>query len=429
MKTFKVYTLGCKVNQYDSQAIREQLEGIGLTELGNGKKADCYIVNTCTVTQSADKQSRYLLRAAKRQNPSAKIIATGCYAHSNAEDIKRIGGVDLILNNDDKQRIAEFVFDNKSIQIGSFEISDFKSHTRAFVKIQDGCNNFCSFCKVPFVRGRSRSRNPDSIIEEINRLSDRGYKEIVLTGICIGDYGRDLQSKIDLVDLIAEIEKIKEILRIRISSIEAKDITDKLIKAMRSSKKLCPHLHIPFQSGDNKILKLMNRRDTRESYLELVRKLRKNIRNLAITCDIMIGFVGEEENNFSNTLEFLKRVKPARIHIFTFQARDKTPLANSKSNIASEILKQRYLRIKELSDKLGLNLRKNLLNKNLEILFEDRKDGFWRGYSNNYLLTYLERNAKLSLENKLRKIKIYNCSHSILFSKKERLIKPKCQKK
>lgn len=418
INTFKIYTLGCKVNQYESQAIREQLEGIGFRESDNGKNASYCIINTCTVTESADKESHYLIRKARRENPLGKIVVTGCYAHSNPEDIKEINSVDLIVDNDNKQRIAEFIFpDGKVDHSHNFEISYFKSHTRAFVKIQDGCNNFCSFCKVPYVRGRSRSRAIVSIIEEVKRLRDKGYKEIVLTGICLGDFGKDFAKKIDIVDLIEEIEKIEGILRIRLSSIEAKDISDRLIRKMKTSKKLCPHLHIPFQSGDNKILKLMNRRDSREGYLKLVKKLRRNIRDLAITADIMIGFLNESDEQFSHTLDFLKKIKPSRIHIFTFQPRDGTPLANFMNNIGKNVLKQRYLRLKALSDKLSLKFRKKLLGKKLKILFEKRKNGIWQGYTNNYILTALDRDAKLFLGNKFKEVKVEKVTASILYSR------------
>jgi len=420
MKTFKIYTLGCKVNQYDSQAIREQLERLGFEELNNGKKADYCIINTCTVTRNADRESRYLIRLAKRRNPFAKIVVTGCYAHSNAREIQRLNNADLILDNDQKQKIAYFISEDKIIKNSKpFEISDFKSHTRAFVKIQDGCNNFCSFCKVPYVRGRSRSRDFSSIIDEIKRLSSKGYKEIVLTGICLGDYGKDFEKNIDLVDLIEEIEKNEDIVRIRLSSIEAKDVSDKLIKKMKISKKLCPHLHIPFQSGDNKILKLMNRRDTKENYIRLIGKLKKNIRDLAITADIMFGFPGEDERSFSNTLDLLKKVKPSKVHIFTFQPRDKTPLANCQDSIPGKILKQRYERLRALSDELGLKFRRRFLNKRMEILFEDKKNGFWRGYSKNFLLTYINQNVKLLLDNKLTQVKIVGSNALILFSRLE----------
>jgi len=417
MNTFKIYTLGCKVNQYDSQVMRESLRQAGLAELTNGRKADFCIINTCTVTINADKQSRYLIRKAKRDNPKAKIVVTGCYAHSNAQDIRKISGADLILDNDSRNRILDFIIPGQNFSIGpDCGISGFGGHTRAFVKAQDGCNNFCSFCKVPYARGRSRSRKLNSIIEEARRLSGNGYKEIVLTGICLGDFGRDLDKSVDLVDLINGIENVDGILRIRLSSIEAKDVTDRLVKKMKTSAKLCPHLHIPFQSGDDKILKAMNRRDTRKDYLKLARKLKKNVKNIGISCDIMIGFPGEGEEEFRNTLDFLKKVEPMRAHIFCFQPRDLTPLANVKSGITTQELKRRFTVIKELTDDLALKFKKRFLNYKMDILFEDKKDGFWRGYSPNYLLTYLKTGGKLNLNNQLVKVRINGIGCSNLYA-------------
>ncbi len=342
---------------------------------------------------------------------------TGCYAHSNAGDIRKIKGVDLILDNDNKHRIAEFLFPQRNLSLDSpFEVSEFQGHTRAFVKIQDGCDNFCSFCKVPYARGRSQSREFNSIINEARRLSDNGYKEIVLTGICLGDFGKDLNERKDLTDLINGLEKLNRILRIRLSSIEAKDITDKLIEKMKTSKKLCPHLHIPFQTGDNKILKLMHRKDTRERYLNLVKKLKANIKDIGISCDIMIGFPGEGKKEFSNTLDFLKKVKPMRVHIFPFQPRDLTPLQNVANNIAVTEIKRRYNAIKALTHNLSLQFKRRFLNRQIEVLFEDKKDGFWRGYSSNYLLTCLNNSDKLNLNNQLVKVKVKNINISNLYA-------------
>jgi len=407
MNTFKIYTLGCKANQYDSQQIREGFKKAGFKELENGRKSDYYIINTCTVTTNADRQSRYLIRRARRDNPSAKVIATGCYAHSNAKDIKRIKGVDLILDNENKYRILDFILPRRKFSINPDSgIKEFQGHTRVFVKVQDGCDNFCSFCKVPYVRGRSCSRNFNSIIQEARNLSENGYKEIVLTGICLGDFGKDLGEGRDLVDLIDEIESLDGVSRIRLSSIEAKDVTDKLIKKMRLSKKLCPHLHIPFQSGDNKVLKLMNRRDTKRGYLKLAEKLKANVKDIAISCDIMIGFPGEGQREFANTLDFLKKVKPARVHIFPFQARDLTPLENARNNITAVEMKRRFNAMQSLTNELALQFKKRFLNRRLEVLFEDEKDGFWRGYSQNYLLTFVKSNDNINISNRIVKVKI-----------------------
>lgn len=394
------------------------MERAGFKESENGSKADYYIVNTCTVTSSADRQSRYLIRSSKRKNPSGCVVVTGCYAHSNRDDIKKIKEADLILDNIEKQSIANFILPgNRRFKAGPFEISDFKSHTRAFVQIQDGCNNFCSFCKVPFVRGRSRSRQLTSIVKEVRRLRDKGYKEVVLTGICLGDYGKSISPKIDLVNLIDELEGIEGILRIRLSSIEAKDVSRRLIDKMKTSEKLCPHLHVPFQSGDNKILKLMNRRDTREGYLRLIERLKKSIKDLSITADIMIGFLEEKDENFLNTLDFLKEVVPSRVHIFTFQPRDGTLLSNCQIGIPPEVIKQRYSRLKEFSESLGLRFRSKYVNKRLRILFEKKEDGLWKGYSDNYIKTCLKADHKLSLTNTLKEVLVTDAGPQCLFSR------------
>jgi len=412
-KTFKIHTLGCKVNQYDSQVIREQLERAGLKEITDDKKADFCIINTCTVTSSADRQSRYLVRLANRQNPNARIIVTGCYAHANADDLKDMKGVDLILNNFKKDKIASHISTGVVDKTKVIGINNFKGHTRAFVKVQDGCNNFCSFCKVPYVRGRSKSRDLPSIIAEIRGLARNGYKEVVLTGICLGDYGKDLDKKIGLVDLINEIEKIRDIYRIRISSIEAKDVSDRLIKKMSSSDKLCPHLHIPFQSGDDHILKQMNRPDTRKNYLRLIEKLRKKVRDFAVSCDIMIGFPGEDEKKFNSTVSLLKKVIPSRAHIFTFNPRDLTKFSGYNSQIPMNVLDERFELLKTISGNLACKFNEQFINKEKIVLFENIKSGLWRGHTDNYLEVITR--AKSDLSGELIKVKITQLRDKLLF--------------
>jgi len=244
MKTVKFYTLGCKVNQYDTQSIRERFIQRGFKELSDGKPANVYVINTCTVTHKADSESVGFIRKAKRENPKSKLIITGCLVEKDSVSLSKIKGIDAIIS---KRFFPE-------------SISDFRGRTRAFLKIQDGCNNFCSYCKVTLVRGRSRSRSLEDIIKEANCLVKKGFKELVLTGINLGSYGKDFAQKITIVDVIEALEQIKGLLRIRLSSIEAADVSDELINKISESKKLCRHLHIPIQSGDNKILKKMNRR-------------------------------------------------------------------------------------------------------------------------------------------------------------------------
>ena len=264
MKTIKFYTLGCKVNQYETQAIREKFLRNGYSETTNNKIADTYIINTCTVTQKADLGSLSIIRKAKKENPKAVIIATGCLTELDKDRIKQISDSIKIIKNKDKFKISQS------------SISDFKGHARGFLKIQDGCENHCSYCKVPLVRGHSKSKPLTEVLKEARTLVGNGFKEIVLTGICLGAYGRDLNPKISLAGVISGLEEISALLRIRLSSIEARDISDELIRALSLSKKFCRHLHIPLQSGDDTILKKMNRNYTSKEYFELIKKIKKS---------------------------------------------------------------------------------------------------------------------------------------------------------
>lgn len=418
LRTFKILTLGCKVNQYDSQLIREQLEEVGLRESESRFKADCYVINTCTVTRSADSQSRNLIRSAQRENPTARIVVTGCYAHLNADTIQAIDGVGLILNNDDKLALCEHLFPQlkKLAPAADAGIGNFKGHTRAFVKVQDGCDNFCSFCKVPYVRGRSRSRPLEAIVREAKKLSQNGYKEIVLTGVCLGDYGRKFEPRRDIVDVLEALERIEGIERIRLSSIEACDISGRLISKMQSSKKLCNHLHIPFQSGDGRILKAMNRRDSRQAYIDLVRRLKRSVPDIGISADIMIGFPGEREKEFQNTLDFVREVMPMRVHIFRFSPRDFTKLAQGGIRLSSGVLKERYRLLKEQSDKASAAFKQRFRNQAVEVLFEEIKNGFWQGYSRNYLLVSV-KNKGFNLSNTTARVVIEKIGPSQVYAK------------
>ncbi|MEK6715758.1 MAG: MiaB/RimO family radical SAM methylthiotransferase, partial [Candidatus Omnitrophota bacterium] len=290
MKTIKFYTLGCKVNQYDTQLIREQFIRAGFKELDNGLPADVYVVNTCTVTHRADKDSLKFIRKAEKENPYADILVTGCLAELDEVKISNSNNKITLVKNKHKESIlsyinplfvqAKYKQDSKHDCAG---ISYFTGHTRAFLKIQDGCDNFCSYCKVPYVRGSPRSKAISEIVIEAEKLVESGFKEVVLCGVCLGAYGKDLVPQSNLVSVIKRLEEISGLLRIRLSSIEPKDVNDALIKELQSSDKLCPHLHIPLQSGDDDVLKAMNRNYARTEYLNLVNKIRKFIPDIAIT--------------------------------------------------------------------------------------------------------------------------------------------------
>ncbi len=399
MKTVKFFTLGCKVNQYDTQSIRERFVNAGFKEIDNGRKADTYVINTCTVTSIADRKSRYFIHYAYRQNPKARIIVTGCYTALDSDEIAKIPGVTHIIKNQDKDRILELLNEHNELsEQNEIGISNFSGHTRAFLKIQDGCNNFCSYCKVPRVRGASRSRPLDEIVQEANRLAKNGFKEIVLCGICLGSYGKDLQSQKNLVEVIEALEKIEGLLRIRLSSIEAGDISDELIQKMAQSKKLCQHLHIPIQSGDNEILKKMNRNYCREDYLNLIKKIKNSIPEIAITTDVLVGFPGEREDNFQNTVNLIGEIVPLRAHIFPYSKRLGTPAAILKDKINPLVIKERILQLASMSKKCALAYRKRFLNKDRDVLIEERPKEdkkYWEGYTDNYIKVRVKSDKNL----------------------------------
>ncbi len=398
MKTVKFYTLGCKVNQYDTQSIREQFERAGFKELENSHPADVYVINTCTVTQKADAESLGFIRRARRENPKAKIIVTGCLVELDAKKIRQIKGVNRIIKNKNK---------NKILPKGKGITTYFKGHTRAFLKIQDGCDNFCSYCKVPLVRGASKSRPLTEIVDEAKQLVKNGYKEIVLTGICLGSYGRDLVPRIGLIDVIVVLEKIDGLWRIRLSSIEAGDVSDELIKKMSQSKKLCRHLHIPIQSGDDEILKKMNRKYTHKSYLGLINIIKKAVPGVAITTDVLVGFPGEGENNFQNTVRLVKKIMPLRVHIFPFSSREGTAAANLKDEINPQIIKERIARLKDITEGLSLKYRRQFLGKKIDVLVEGCskiKPDYLEAYTDNYIKVLIKGDS--GLKNKLVCVKL-----------------------
>lgn len=414
MPTIKFHTLGCKVNQYETQAIREACLKRGFKELRNGK-ADCYVINTCTVTSAADRKSREHIYRSIRENPKARVLVTGCYVEKDKNQIAEIEGIDLIIPNGQKNNIADILSSKKikssssdSQKFTDLEISSFSDHDKAFIKIQDGCDNHCSYCKVSVVRGRSRSRDFQSILKEAERLIKNGFQEIVLTGICLGAYGRDLKQRGDLVGLINVIEKLDGDFRIRLSSIDAKDVTDSLIDKIANSKKMCRHLHIPFQSGDNAVLRKMNRKYTAESYARLVKKIRRQIPQIAITTDIMIGFPSETEKRFKNTVKFLNEVRPSRVHIFPFSPREHTPAFRFGDRIDGNTTKVRMVVLQNLAREISYEYRKKFLHKTLEVLVEqqiDQETGFLQGYTDNYIKTFIN-SKKPILGNKLKKVKI-----------------------
>ena len=384
---FFLKTYGCKVNQYESQVIREGLLSKGYEETDNIEDAGLCLVNTCTVTGKADKKCRETLRGMKRKNPGARVIAMGCYVEADAEAVKVIDDTIEVLGNSEKLKLN---IDNS--------ISSFKGHTRVFIKVQDGCNNFCSYCKVPIVRGRSRSKSPEEILKEAKVLIDNGYKELVLTGICLGDFGKYSYKDTSLTMLVRKISEIKNDFRIRLSSIELPDVTDELINEMMSSKKLCHHLHIPLQGGDDGILREMNRKYTVTDFISRVEYIRSKMPDIGITTDVIVGFPGESESNFKNTINAIERIKPSRTHIFTYSPRQGTKASMLKDDIPSKIKKRRMETLKIIADKLGREFKDSLAQKEHRVLVEnsmDRLTGMLCGYTDNYVKVLVDGSDEL----------------------------------
>lgn len=388
-------TLGCKVNQYETELIREQLLNAGFEEPPSNYPADIYVINTCTVTQKADSESRRLIRLARKENPNCRVMVTGCYAELDKDEIEKVANDLIIVKNSKKSEILQYLMNNEpqTTPLGCTPqgwmpvISRFEGRTKAFIKIQDGCDNFCSYCKVPLVRGRSRSRNPQEIIAEIRKIISNGYKEIILTGICLGDWGRDLNLK--LSRLLDEIENnIDGEFRIRLSSIEPWYVSSELIQRIASSKKICRHLHIPMQSGDDGILKKMNRNFSSLDFVNLIERWRSFIPGAAFTTDILVGFPGEGEGQFSNTLKVVELTRPSRIHIFPFSRRKGTRAHAFEDTPPNRVVRDRINRLRYAADRLAVEYKRQFIGSQVDVLVETRRDkktGLLIGYTDTYI--------------------------------------------
>lgn len=372
MKSIRFFTLGCKANQYDTQSIREKFLSKHFQEAHKNSLPDYFLVNTCTVTASADQKSLSVIRKCLRVNPQAKVIVTGCLVEKDGLSLAGIKGKVLTIK---KSFFPE-------------GISSFDQHTRAFLKIQDGCSNFCTYCKVALVRGKERSKILKQVVAEAKKLAACGHREIVLTGICLGSYGKDLVPKKDLTDVIRELEKIKGLFRIRLSSIEAGDVSSKLVQCLKVSNKFCRHLHIPIQSGDDRILKSMNRKYTRSKYLNLINRLKRNVARISITTDCLVGFPGETEENFKNTLDLISKIMPLKVHVFPYSSRRQTKAAGFKNPVDPKIIKDRCIRLQAHVRKIRIKFMRKFINKKLSVLIEGQtKDypDFFEGLTDNYL--------------------------------------------
>lgn len=403
MPSIAFYTLGCKVNFYDTEAIWQLFKNEGYEQVDYEQTADVYLINTCTVTNTGDKKSRQIIRRAVRRNPNAIIAVTGCYAQTSPAEIMDIPGVDLVIGTQDRDKILPYV---KEIQesrapinavhnimknrvFEEMDVPDFTDRTRAFLKIQDGCNNFCTFCIIPWSRGLSRSRDPKSIITQAHQLVEAGYKEMVLTGIHTGGYGDDLE-QYDLSDLLMDLNKVDGLERIRISSIEASQIDEKMLDVLNRSSKMCRHLHIPLQAGDDTVLKRMRRKYTTEEFYHKMGLIRQAMPDVGITTDIIVGFPGESNEMFRNGYDLMKAIQFSEMHVFPYSKRTGTPAARMEDQVDEDIKNTRVHDLIDLSEQMQLHYAKKFVGDILEVIPEGIRKGSegsgkLQGFSDNYL--------------------------------------------
>ena len=384
------------------------------------EKADIYVINTCTVTNMSDRKSRQMLRRVREQNKDTIIVACGCYVQVAEEDLEKIEEIDLILGNNEKKKIVEYVENYMKNNEKMAEVEDvmhkrefvdfgdviYTEKTRAVIKIQDGCDRFCTYCIIPYARGRVRSRKPESIKTEIEKIAKEGIKEVVITGIHIASYGKDFKEDYKLIDLLEEINKIDGIERIRLGSIEPLIISEKFIKRLVKLEKVCHHFHLSLQSGCDETLKRMNRRYTTAEFTDIVERLRKYYNDVILTTDIIVGFPQESEEEFEKTYEFLKKVNFYKMHVFKYSQRKGTKAAVMAGQIDGNKKEERSQRLIQLSDENEKKYNEYYIGKEVDILFEEEKNGQYRGHTKNYILGVLENNEQHeNLENKIVKVK------------------------
>lgn len=399
-KKVSFITLGCKVNQYDSDAMRTLFIHRGYKPVEHSEVADVYIINTCSVTSIGDRKSRQVIRKIRRNNPDAVIAATGCYAQVAPEELEKMGDVDVIVGHQNRNKIVDYIEEAEKSEKTVNAVKDIMSireyenltvdpegevKARAFVKVQEGCDNYCTFCIIPYARGRLKSRKQEDAVDEIKKLIEKGYREVVLTGIHLGNYGKDLRNGTSLSTLVSELLKIPNLLRIRLGSIESVELSDELINIIKNEKRVCHHLHLPLQSGSDAVLKSMNRHYRLRQYKDLIAMLREKIPNLALTTDLIVGFPGETEENFKETLNTLHELKFSAIHVFPFSKRTGTPAAMYPNQITNEEKKKRVHRVQELEKKISKEFRSEFLNKIVHVLAENKKEEYFEGFSDEYI--------------------------------------------
>lgn len=426
MATVAFHTLGCKVNHYETEAIWQLFKENDYERVEFETNADVFIINTCTVTNTGDKKSRQVIRRAIRQNPDAVVCVTGCYAQTSPAEIMAIPGVDIVVGTQDRHKLISYIEDYKQSRqpingVGNImknrkyeelEVPYFTDRTRASLKIQEGCNNFCTFCIIPWARGLMRSRDPEQVVSQATTLVNSGYKEIVLTGIHTGGYGEDLKDY-NLAQLLRDLEQVENLERIRISSIEASQLTDEVIDVIDKSTKVVRHLHIPLQSGSDTVLKRMRRKYTMAHFSERLQKLHKALPGLAVTSDVIVGFPGETEEEFQETYDFIVKHQFSELHVFPYSMRTGTPAARMTDQIDEDVKNDRVHRLIELSDQLAKDYASKFDQTVLEVIPEEKgsSDGKLVGYADNYMKIEFEGDELLIGE--LVKVKVVTPSYPI----------------
>ena len=416
-KTVAFYTLGCKVNQYETNAMAEKFIKHGYEVKDFSEKADIYIINTCTVTNMADRKSRQMLRRVKEVNADGLIVACGCYAQVAKEELEKIPEIDLVYGVNEKNKILEYIEEYIDNHASKSRVSDvmnqkefldfgtttYTEKTRAVIKVQDGCDRFCTYCIIPFARGHIRSRKIESVVEEVKEIAKTGIKEIVITGIHVASYGREFEGNIGLIDLLEEIHKVDGIERIRLSSIEPVIITEEFISRLTKLNKICDHFHLSLQSGCDETLKRMNRRYTTEEFKKSVDMLRKAYPNVALTTDVIVGFPGETEEEFEKTYKFLKEIDFYMMHIFQYSKRNGTAAAKMPNQVDSKRKEERSKKLIELSRENEKRHNEKYIGKDIDVLFEEKDGDYIKGHTTNYMVVKVPYEK---LENTIEKVHI-----------------------
>lgn len=411
MQRIAFSTLGCRINQFDTAMMQSSVTcNNDYSIVSFDEEADIYVINTCSVTEKSDSESRRIVRLALKKNRKARIVVTGCYAQTNPQKIAKIPGVSLVLGNNEKQKVKDYlsinpdtvmdtsqnvhvsdIFKTSSMHMSAIEW--FQQKTRAILKIQDGCDSRCSYCIVPFARGGSRSLSTDDVIRQVGGLCISDYKEIVLSGVHLGGYGRDLSPKTSLYSVIRRILSETKIERIRLSSIEPLEVSDELIELIAEEERICRHFHIPLQSGDNDILRRMNRNYGVENYEELILKIKDKIRDAGIGCDVIVGYPGEKDIHFKNTYRFIERLPLTYLHVFSFSPREGTAAFGQKETVNGNEKEERSKTLRNLSVEKNMNFKIAHVGKIVEVLFENNRDtetGLLKGYTGNYLRVMIQ---------------------------------------